>query len=68
VRQRAPHGRLAHVKRISHTWLIDPTLRTLEVQSLTSQKLAPTQSHEGTGNVRAAPFDAIELELGALWI
>jgi hypothetical protein len=23
---------------------------------------------EGRANIRAAPFDAIELELGALWI
>jgi hypothetical protein len=25
-------------------------------------------AHDGRAGVRAAPFDAIELELGALWI
>jgi hypothetical protein len=27
-----------------------------------------TAEVEGRGNVRAVPFDAVELELGALWI
>jgi Uma2 family endonuclease len=53
---------------VAHAWLVDPTLRTLEIWSLTSQKLALTQTYEGTAPIRAVPFEAVELDLGALWI
>jgi Uma2 family endonuclease len=49
-------------------WLVNPVLLTLEVLALSSGNLALVASHEGNGSIRAAPFDAIELELGALWI
>jgi Uma2 family endonuclease len=53
---------------VPHTWLLDPTLRALEVLSLTSRRLALTASYEGNMKVRAVPFAAVELDLGALWI
>jgi Uma2 family endonuclease len=54
---------------VGHAWLIDPTRRTLEVLALDPRKQWGQHGVlEGRGNVRAAPFDALELELGALWI
>jgi Uma2 family endonuclease len=54
--------------RVDHVWLLDPLRQTLEVLSLQSASWAPLAIHEGRGKVRAAPFDAIELDLGSLWI
>ena len=53
---------------VAHVWLLDPLRRTLEVLALESGKWAALAAHEGRGRARAPPFDAIELELGALWI
>lgn len=54
---------------VGHTWLIDPLRQTLEVLALTERgEWAERRIFEGRGNVRAAPFAAIELELGTLWI
>ena len=53
---------------VAHAWLVDPLARTLEVMSLEADRWTRLGSHDGEAKVRAAPFDAIELELGALWI
>jgi Uma2 family endonuclease len=53
---------------VTHCWLVDPMRQALEVLSLESGKWALLDRHAGDVNVRAVPFDAIELELGALWI
>ena len=53
---------------VSHTWFVSPMLRTLEVWSLASRTFTLVESHEGSVNIRAVPFDAIEFDLGALWI
>ncbi len=54
---------------VAYAWLIDPLRQTLEVLALDERKRwAPLGVLEGRDNVRAAPFDAIELELGSLWI
>jgi hypothetical protein len=42
--------------------------QTLEVLSLESGTWERLALHEGHAKVRVPPFDAIELELGALWI
>lgn len=52
---------------VSHVWLVNPVLETLEVLRLVSQRWCLLAEHEGEAGVRAEPFDAIELELGALW-
>jgi hypothetical protein len=49
-------------------WLVDPLLETLEVLRLESQRWSVRAKHEGRASVRAEPFDAIELELAALWL
>lgn len=48
-------------------WLVSPSERTLEVLRLGGEgyRLAPT--HGGDAIVRAEPFEAVELELAALW-
>jgi Uma2 family endonuclease len=53
---------------VHHAWLVDPLRRTLEVLGLESGSWNQIDAHEGNVTVRAPPFDAIELELGALWI
>jgi Uma2 family endonuclease len=53
---------------VAHCWLVDPVRQALEVLSLESGKWRLLGRHEGQALVRAVPFDAIELELGALWI
>jgi Uma2 family endonuclease len=54
---------------VAHAWLIDPLRHTLEVLALERRgKWTERGVFEGRANVRAAPFDAVELDLGALWI
>jgi Uma2 family endonuclease len=52
---------------VGHVWLVNPLLETLEVLRLESQRWSLLAKHEGKARLRAEPFDAIELELGALW-
>ena len=53
---------------VGHIWLVEPVKQTLEVLALVSGKWNSLALHEGRAKVRVPPFDAIELELGALWI
>lgn len=52
---------------VQHVWLLNPLLRTLEVLRLSAGRWSLVATHEGEARVRAEPFDAIELELAALW-
>lgn len=52
---------------VGHAWLVNPSLRTLEVLALQSMRWTLVTIHEGDVTVRAAPFEAAEIELGALW-
>jgi Uma2 family endonuclease len=53
---------------VRHVWLIDPIVKTLEVHALGDEgRWRQVQVHEGDVRVRAAPFEAVELELSALW-
>ena len=54
-------------ERVAHVWLVDPLLRTLEVLRLDGPTYRLVGTWRGEAKVRAEPFDAIELELGALW-
>jgi Uma2 family endonuclease len=54
-------------ERVAHAWLIDPLRRSLEVLALESGSLEQIEQHHGDSTVRARPFDAVELELRALW-
>jgi Uma2 family endonuclease len=52
---------------VRHAWLVDPILRSLEVLRLEACWWTSLDLHVGDGLVRAAPFDAVALELGLLW-
>jgi Uma2 family endonuclease len=53
---------------VRHVWLVDPVAKTLEVFTLGARRRwgAP-QIHQGDARVRVPPFEAIELDLSALW-
>jgi Uma2 family endonuclease len=53
---------------VEHAWVIDPFHRTLEVFRQEHERWVLLVSFAGDDKVRAEPFDAIELELGALWL
>ncbi len=52
---------------VSHAWLIDPLARSLDVFRLENGLWVLLATHAADAHVRAEPFDAVELELGALW-
>ena len=54
-------------EHIRCAWLVNPSSQTLEVLRLEAERWTLLATHEGEAKVRAEPFDAIELELGALW-
>lgn len=49
-------------------WLVDPAACTLEVFELDGESYRMIASFEATDRVPAKPFEALELELGALWL
>ena len=52
---------------ISYAWLIDPVARTLEVFRLESGRWILLSVHSENDNVRAEPFQEIEIPLQHLW-
>ncbi len=52
---------------VGHVWLVDPITRTLEVLRLDGARWSLVGTWRDDARVRAEPFDAIELELAALW-
>jgi Uma2 family endonuclease len=52
---------------VLHLWLIDPLQRTLEVFRLDGATYRLVGTHRDEVVVHAEPFDAVGLELGALW-
>lgn len=53
---------------VSHLWLVDPALHTLEVYRLTPEGWLLLGVHAGHVQVRAEPFDAVPMDLGQLWL
>ncbi len=52
---------------VTHLWFVDPEGKTLEVLRREGERYVVAATFEGDAPIRAEPFDAIELELGALW-
>jgi Uma2 family endonuclease len=52
---------------VTHIWFVDPEARTLEVLMLDGPSYRVQSVFSGDAMVRAEPFDAIELDLAALW-
>jgi hypothetical protein len=53
---------------VAHLWLIDPDIKTLEAYELTGDRWMVIVTHGGEEPARVAPFDALALELGTLWV
>lgn len=53
---------------VEFVWLLDPVGRTLEAFQLQAGRWLELGSWGDDDRVRVAPFDAIELELSALWL
>ncbi len=60
LRVYAEHG-------VAHAWLVDPLAQTLEVLRLEGGRWTLLDTQTGSVSVRAEPFEAVPLELGALW-
>jgi Uma2 family endonuclease len=54
-------------EKVGHVWLADPALRTLEVLALVDERWSLVAAFLGDEQVRAPPFEAVELELAPLW-
>lgn len=54
-------------EHVSHAWLVNPLLRTLEVLRLTDGHWTNVGTYQDEQEIRAEPFDAIVLSLGTLW-
>ncbi|MGC4064930.1 MAG: Uma2 family endonuclease [Polyangiaceae bacterium] len=53
--------------QVRHLWFVDPEAQVLEVFALDGESYRLLEVYSGDQQVRAVPFDAIEMELGALW-
>jgi Uma2 family endonuclease len=53
---------------VPHLWFVNPVERTLEVMRLRDGVWTILAVHEDADVVRAEPFEAVELELSALWV
>ena len=54
--------------RVAHAWLVNPLERTLEVLRLREGAWTIVAVCSDSDTVRIEPFEAIELELGRLWV
>lgn len=55
-------------ERVSHAWLVDPAIKTLEIFRLDGDTYRLITTFRGDAKVRAEPFDAVELSLASLWV
>ncbi|XXT25602.1 Uma2 family endonuclease [Sorangium sp. So ce429] len=68
--ERVDRGKKMRIYRregVGHVWLLSPLLRTLEVYRLEGGRWALLETYEEDAKVRAEPFDAVELDLAAIW-
>jgi Uma2 family endonuclease len=55
-------------EQVGHVWLADPGTRVLEVYERRGEEWLLRLSAGGDARVRAPPFEAVELDLGLLWL
>ena len=48
-------------------WFVDPSSRTIEVLKLAGKDLVVAGTFGGDGEMRIPPFDAVAIDVGALW-
>jgi Uma2 family endonuclease len=68
--ERVDRGKKMRIYRregVGHVWLLTPLLRTLEVYRLEAGRWVLLETYEDDAKVHAEPFDAVELDLGAIW-
>jgi Uma2 family endonuclease len=53
---------------VSHLWLVDPVVKTLEVYGLEAGRWVVIGTYAGAERVRAEPFAAIDLDLSRWWL
>jgi len=54
-------------ERVTNVWLVDPLARMIEVYRLDGESYRLLVTRGGVDSVRLEPFEALELELAALW-
>lgn len=52
---------------VSHVWLVNPILRTLEILRLEKDRWLVAATHGGDEEIHAEPFEAVVLELVRIW-
>jgi Uma2 family endonuclease len=52
---------------VRHAWLLNPTLRTLEVLRLENGHWVVVATHDGDQSVAVEPFAEVAIDLGRLW-
>ncbi|MGE0679876.1 MAG: Uma2 family endonuclease [Candidatus Binatia bacterium] len=55
-------------KGVGYLWLVDPLQQTLEVFRLEGRHWVLVSTHGGAEIVRAAPFEALELDMDRWWL
>ena len=53
---------------VGHLWLVDPAARTLELFALGPDGYVVSGGGEGDEVIRAAPYEAVPLDLARLWL
>jgi Uma2 family endonuclease len=68
--ERIDRGKKMRIYRregVRFIWLLSPLLKTLEVYRLEEGRWVLLETYEEDAKVRAEPFDAVELDLSAIW-
>jgi Uma2 family endonuclease len=65
---RGDKSRVYAREKVTHIWFVDPIVKTLEILRLDGGTYRVIDVFAGDTRVRAEPFDAVELDLAALWM
>jgi Uma2 family endonuclease len=55
-------------EQVGHVWFIEPLTRTVEIFRREKDRWVLANNYVGEQRIRAEPFEAVELELEALWL
>jgi len=53
---------------IPHAWIVDPVAQSVEVYRREGEHMLLFSTHEGSGPIKAEPFEPCELDLNDLWL
>lgn len=67
AQDRGKKRRIYRREGVGYYWLVDLRDQTVEVYRLENGRWVEVDTYEGNAAVRAEPFDAVELDLSALW-